>query len=66
MNATTTTKTVYDHETIKEYEESLTLTQWQELNNRRKVERDFAKNAGWDYDRYWEVLTLQELREAQG
>ncbi len=39
--------------------------QVQELHERRNRERDFAKAAGWQYDRYWETMTLAELREAQ-
>lgn len=61
------TQIKYDSDTIKEYENSLTLSQWEELQRLRKIEREFAKNAGYDfgYGCYWETMTLKELREAQ-
>jgi hypothetical protein len=64
----TTIRTMGEQEAAnKAYEETLTLSQWQELQRLRNREREFAKNVGYDfsYGRYWEVMTLEELREVQ-
>ena len=57
----------YDNDTIKEYENMLTLSQWIEWKRLQKIEREFAANVGYDldYGRYWETMTIQELREDQ-
>ena len=58
---------IRDESWATEYENSLTLSQWQDWLMLKKIEREFAKNAGYDFGngRYWEFLTIQELREAQ-
>lgn len=57
----------YDETTINEYEATLTLNQLKSLWELRKIEREFAQNCDYDfgYGRYWETMTLEELREAQ-
>lgn len=41
------------------------VAEYEELRERQAREAAFAKAAGWQYDRYWETMTLEELRAVQ-
>lgn len=59
------------HSTVNDFEETAKIiancAASEELHERRNREAAFAKATGYDfnYGRYWETMTLQELREAQ-
>lgn len=58
--------------TMKDFEETSKIiandSVAKELHDRRNRERQFAKDTGYDfnYGRYWENMTLEELRKIQG